>query len=332
MKLLDKIGGDRKRTITLLLMKDMVSEPVQYRINARKLRIGIAAGSVMAVVVVCLFALYFPVKLIRIQNELKNALDANRELERYASTYRVSDEELKALHARVGELEGILSMSSQRTQVLISGLEREIKYWVPDDAVGGGERDMPADILNKPLSPSQLVEVKKLETRLNRLDSRLDSFDLTLDEVERSWKKLDSVFASLPSSWPLAKGRITSKFGRRRHPITQKYVMHEGIDISAPLADPVYATAPGVVTFAGWRTGYGRAIIIDHGYGLSTFYAHCRQLMISVGDKVEMGQKIGLVGSSGYSTGPHLHFEVRVNGMQVDPLQYLSIYSPKPGD
>ena len=117
--------------------------------------------------------------------------------------------------------------------------------------------------------------------------------------------------------WPVA-GPITSPFGMRWGKL------HQGIDIGVPMGTPIHAAASGQVIYAGWMTGYGNLTVIDHGGGIATAYAHQSKLEVSVGDEVTQGQEIGLVGSTGHSTGPHLHFEVRVNGVPVDPLAYLS--------
>jgi murein DD-endopeptidase MepM/ murein hydrolase activator NlpD len=100
--------------------------------------------------------------------------------------------------------------------------------------------------------------------------------------------------------------------------------MHEGIDIGAPEGTPIYAAAAGTVIYAGWESGYGNLTVIDHGNGLATAYGHQSRLAVSSGQTVSRGQLIGNVGSTGHSTGPHLHFEVRVNGVPTNPLDYLS--------
>jgi murein DD-endopeptidase MepM/ murein hydrolase activator NlpD len=117
--------------------------------------------------------------------------------------------------------------------------------------------------------------------------------------------------------WPV-QGVLTSPFGMRWGR------MHEGIDIGAAQGTPIYAAAAGTVIYAGWEGGYGNLTVIDHGNGLATAYGHQSQLAVSSGQKVSRGQLIGYVGSTGHSTGPHLHFEVRVNGTPNDPLRYLS--------
>jgi murein DD-endopeptidase MepM/ murein hydrolase activator NlpD len=120
-----------------------------------------------------------------------------------------------------------------------------------------------------------------------------------------------------------AEGRISSRFGMRVHPITGRQRMHSGMDIAAPTGTPVRAAAGGVVSFAGSRGGYGNTVIIDHPDGTQTLYAHKHTLGVQAGESVRAGQAIGTVGSTGQSTGPHLHFEVRRNGEPLDPAPLL---------
>ncbi len=123
-------------------------------------------------------------------------------------------------------------------------------------------------------------------------------------------------------AWP-ASGPITDPFGMRMHPVTHQWLMHNGLDIGAPMGATITASAPGRVIYAGWEGGYGNTIIIDHGGGTSTLYGHCSQLFVSEGQDVQRGQAIGAVGSTGVSTGPHLHFEIRIGGVAVDPSSRL---------
>ncbi len=123
-------------------------------------------------------------------------------------------------------------------------------------------------------------------------------------------------------SWPLL-GRITSAFGFRIHPIHRKRLNHTGLDISRPSGTPIKASDGGRVVMAGWYGGYGKCIIINHGKGHATLYGHLSRIGVSRGSNVGKGQTIGAVGSTGYSTGAHLHFEVRINGRPVNPQRYL---------
>ncbi|MGC8734169.1 MAG: murein hydrolase activator EnvC family protein [bacterium] len=123
--------------------------------------------------------------------------------------------------------------------------------------------------------------------------------------------------------WPTTSSLITSYFGYRVHPIYGTTRFHSGIDIGAPYGAPIYAAENGKVILASWYDGYGYCIIIDHGDGVSTLYAHCSSIIVKQGQYVSKGQVIGYVGSTGNSTGPHLHFEVRINGNPVNPFNYL---------
>ena len=124
-------------------------------------------------------------------------------------------------------------------------------------------------------------------------------------------------------SSPLAHPVVTSTYGYRVHPIFNDRRLHTGLDFRASSGTPLSASRAGEVVFAGWRGGYGNCTIIDHGGGLATLYAHQSAVRVQAGDVVSRGQVIGAAGSTGYATGPHLHFEVRVNGVPADPLPYL---------
>ncbi len=123
-------------------------------------------------------------------------------------------------------------------------------------------------------------------------------------------------------AWPLVGG-ITSGYGWRRHPFTKRRDFHTGIDIKGPTGRLIRAAKAGRVVYSGWMGGYGRVVVIDHGKGYTTLYAHCRSLLVSKGQRVSVGQPVGKVGSSGQATGPHLHFEVRLNNKPINPMQVL---------
>ena len=149
----------------------------------------------------------------------------------------------------------------------------------------------------------------------------------TSRQIEQMIKRIQSGEKNIGGStgtmtWP-AEGEITSPFGWRVHPIFGTQRLHTGIDIGADYGDAIRAADGGVVIHADWMGGYGNAVIIDHGNGISTLYAHNSQLLVDEGQTVAKGQTVARCGSTGYSTGPHLHFEVRQNGSPVNPLNYL---------
>lgn len=157
-----------------------------------------------------------------------------------------------------------------------------------------------------------------LETQLDRDSDRLQS--LISQSASTSSGPLPTGGGQL--LWPAA-GSVTSGYGYRTHPIFGDQRMHTGIDIGAPYSAPVIASDAGVVTYAGVMSGYGNVIVVDHGGGLATTYNHLSAFTVGSGQSVGRGEQIGAVGCSGYCTGPHLHFEVRVNGSPVDPMSYL---------
>lgn len=172
------------------------------------------------------------------------------------------------------------------------------------------------------------------ERYLDKLQRERQEYERALDELEQLSEELTKVIQELQSkhkvapagklsfSWPVV-GRLVSGFGRRLHPILRRYRNHTGIDIAVRSGTPVKAAESGLVLHSGWLGGYGKTVIIDHGGGMSTLYAHNSSLSVSTGQTVTKGQVIALSGSTGLSTGPHVHFEVRVNGTPVDPMGYL---------
>jgi len=128
---------------------------------------------------------------------------------------------------------------------------------------------------------------------------------------------------SVPSRMPLEGAQLTSGYGMRTHPVLGGRRRHTGIDLAAPTGTPVYATADGVVGRADWYSSYGLYISIDHGASMETRYAHLSRLAVAAGDNVKKGDLIGYVGSTGRSTGPHLHYEVRIDGLAVNPIPYM---------
>jgi murein DD-endopeptidase MepM/ murein hydrolase activator NlpD len=128
--------------------------------------------------------------------------------------------------------------------------------------------------------------------------------------------------ASMPSIWP-ANGWLSSSFGYRDSPFTGEREFHKGVDISTRTGEPIVASAEGVVSFTGWDGGFGQVVIIEHSHGFKTTYAHLKKFIVKEGQHVKRGETIGLVGSSGRSTGPHLHYEVHLNGVAVNPIRYV---------
>lgn len=163
-----------------------------------------------------------------------------------------------------------------------------------------------------PAIPLNAAGLAALEGKMNRLEEEMRAHEVVLRER-----------GFTPSVWPV-DGKLESGFGGRRNPFGgRSYEFHEGQDIVVPWGTAVVAGAKGTVTFVGWQRGYGRMVAVDHGGGLTTRYGHLSESDVVMGQEVGRGEFIGRVGSTGRSTGPHLHYEVRINENPVDPLQYL---------
>ncbi len=175
--------------------------------------------------------------------------------------------------------------------------------------------------------------LKQLSQEEFELHQAIEEYQKQIADIETEIRLLaianigeDYVGGSM--AWPVpGYTRITSSFGMRTHPITGVYKLHTGVDIGAPSGASFIAANDGVVTYAGMNRAYGMMVIVDHGGGITTLYAHGSEILVNVGDTVYQGNPVLKVGSTGYSTGPHAHFEVRINGEYVEPLDFITSYS-----
>ncbi|WP_432664114.1 M23 family metallopeptidase [Wukongibacter baidiensis] len=165
---------------------------------------------------------------------------------------------------------------------------------------------------------ADLTDTDSIDAITSLINSQKENYGTLITDVEKQLKYLDS----RPDIWPVG-GKITSPFGYRKHPITRRRHFHKGIDIANKTGTKIIAAGSGIVTYAGWNGGYGKVIIVAHGYGYKSVYAHNKENLVNVGDRVTKGQEIAELGNTGRSTGPHLHFEVRYNGQHIDPLNLL---------
>ena len=167
-----------------------------------------------------------------------------------------------------------------------------------------------------PLIPFFKEQNQQLHPTLERLNLALQRMDA-----------LERTLIAIPSGKPSSTGMISSSYGYRRDPFTGGSAMHSGMDFKGPLGQPILAAAGGRVTHAGWKSGYGKCVEITHGNGLMTRYAHLSKIGVATGQKIEQGVQLGAMGSTGRSTGTHLHFEVRLNGRAINPRPFLEANS-----
>lgn len=214
-----------------------------------------------------------------------------------------------------------LALTEQRSQVAEATAEVER---LRDEVAAKRAEAEPARV-------QAAAEARAEEAQLAAIRSQKGAYEAELVALRAASQRIGDVIRDSPPVPGSAGGcavrpvnaPVTSPFGPRIHPITGERRMHEGMDFGAGSGTPIRSCRAGRVTFAGWQGGYGNVVIVDHGGGMSTVYAHQSSFAVSAGQSVSAGQVIGYVGSTGMSTGPHLHFEVRINGSPVDPASYV---------
>jgi murein DD-endopeptidase MepM/ murein hydrolase activator NlpD len=157
---------------------------------------------------------------------------------------------------------------------------------------------------------------------IDSLKKQIESSTQSVSEIKQYLSEQKNIYLATPMGWPVG-GVITSGYGMREHPAYGRAMFHSGLDISTSKGTPVHATAEGVISFSGWADRGGNIVVIEHGYGFSTAYAHNTKTIVKVGQHVKRGQVIAYSGSTGVSTGPHVHYEVWRNGKSINPSTYL---------
>ncbi len=296
-----------KRYLTILVIPGDSSRPKQLKVSVRLLKTFLTLSVLVLLTVGFIVYDYSNMRLQVL--ELKDLKKENT-----AQKLQIRD-----FSAKIGELEAKIAKLNlfDKKLRIIANLEK------PDDtdrAMGMGgpstDEDMPS-LDNKMLSLEE-----QMHSALDQLSREADMQELSFTELEAHLLKQSSMLASTPSIWP-TRGWLSSRFGKRISPFTGLPQRHRGIDIANRVGTPVVATADGIVVKVGRDRFLGRKVIIDHGYGIKTIYGHLSKVVVHVGQKVKRGQKIANMGNTGRSTGPHLHYEVAVNGVKVNPLNYI---------
>ena len=224
-------------------------------------------------------------------------------------------DQVDALTLRLGEIQGrLLRLDALGQRFVESGLVASDEFdFNQPAAVGGPEDSLPADSFSAPELTRMIDELEhKMQDREQQL--RL------LDQVSSRQKLEDELYLE---GRPITWGWLSSRYGYRSDPFTGKRTWHAGVDLAGKDGSDIISVAGGVVSYAGERYGYGNLVEVDHGDGLITRYAHCKTIKVNVGDVIQKGQVLALMGSTGRSTGPHVHFEVIRNGKSENPETYI---------
>jgi murein DD-endopeptidase MepM/ murein hydrolase activator NlpD len=303
------MAGDRW---TFLVVRGENSPVKQYSFSARLLRLAVVAGSLVSMAVLG-FGITSGIEGVgRLQARHLRARNAALE------------QELTRFGERIGALEGVLDQVAANDANFrsIAGLE-VIDPDVLQAGVGGPGLGSPEATSLWGLDTETAQATFATSYDLSALERRARLLHESLEEATAAVSSNRERLESLPSILP-TMGWLTSRFSSARmHPIHNRPLPHEGVDISAPRDTPIFAAAKGRVIQAGWMAGYGLAVEIDHGFGITTLYGHASRLIAQRGQEVLRGDMIARVGSTGISTSSHLHYEVRVEGVPQDPATYI---------
>lgn len=284
-----------------------------------RLRLGVAAA-VLAFVGLAATAGYLYYQLT----------DYRSEAQEFAEYKQHKQEQRTQLQQLVNDNEKML-----RDMAEISNLEKKLRRAIIRDVDSSKLSVSPSGTMEQSVAPSSYTGQggdKPMDTKATMVVLQAQNVNIRtmLDATKKSVSELlgevegrSGTLAAFPDYWPTEGGVVSSGYGTRREPIAGGYDWHPGIDIAAEFGTPVYAAATGTVEKAGWNGGYGRYVRLDHGNGYATAYGHMSGLAVEAGQQVVKGEIIGFVGSTGYSTGPHLHYEVLADGQNIDPFYIL---------
>ena len=292
--------------VTVIVMKSSKSRPRSISIPRTLLIfVAIVVGSLFA------FSIFSGL------SEVSKSIDRAR-LSRLSDENGMLRDELEKLNLKVASLEGEMSdhvVFEERLRILADLEPIDKDVW----EVGIGGPEMGFGPTEDPLGETIATLDGDLDKMLRQMKLQRHSFDQIYEELRKKTEELKYI----PSLRPVDGGFISSGFGKRRDPFTKRISRHEGVDFQTRPGAKVYATADGVVIMSKYRRGYGYTVEIDHGNGIVTRYAHNAKNLVRVGARVERGDVIAYVGDSGRSTAPHLHYEVRINGVAQNPLKYV---------
>jgi len=296
----DKHEADK---LTVVVIPGHGGSMFQWKLSLWSLALGVLllGGVVLAAVLV-------------LGRDLKQRSDLARAGEMREANVRVAQDLARGREAlmRVAKLE------TELRRMLKFKTERAL---LKGSAVGGPtEEDVQK--LAELLEAAPEEAVRDVERSMVDLMQSAREREKKFDEIKRYVRKRSTLLASRPTTWPV-RGWISSGFGDRSNPVSGKFLLHTGVDIANDSGTPIRVTADGTVSFAGWEGGYGKLVVVNHGNGYSSYYGHMSEIKAAVGKPVRRGEQIGLMGATGNTTGPHLHYEIRLYGAAVDPVKYM---------
>lgn len=295
--------GKTDDSYTVVILPSPTSEPYRFSLSKKTCKYLIGFSSVLILVLAGFFVQYF--LMLGQITELKDLRKEAKTQKIQIQSFLTSIDDLKNQMNRLIELDQKLRVITDigpRKEVGVMGL--------------GGQEEVG---LSHPDSSKLMTSI---QLDLGDLQAKAIAQEKSFQELTEAVQSRQSLWASTPSIWPTT-GWLTSGYGDRVSPFTGRVSKHNGIDIASRQDTPVIAPAAGVVSYTGFDSGLGKLIKINHGYGIMTYYGHLAKAAVKVGQKVKRGDVIAYVGSTGLSTGPHLHYEIYVNDVPVNPMRYI---------
>jgi murein DD-endopeptidase MepM/ murein hydrolase activator NlpD len=294
-----------KRFYTVLVLPDATSTPRKFHIS-KSILTTVSALAAVAILALAFFLYQYINVNVRLL-ELKQL--------------RLEAGDRSFLAERVGQLEGELTRLRDLDRRLRAAVGLETAPVDPAPTAQGGAETVSRTALLDALKQRTGRLVEWVNRDLSTLGEEINSRERSLRELKAFVEEKASVLAATPTILPV-KGLITAGYGYRKSPFTGQRELHEGLDIAAPYGTPIVAAADGIVTFAGPLAGYGNTVFLHHGHGFATFYGHCSSYRVREAQRVRRGEVIAFVGTTGRTTGPHVHYEVHVNGIISNPMKY----------
>jgi murein DD-endopeptidase MepM/ murein hydrolase activator NlpD len=292
---------------SIIVVSDHSQAVRKFRLPREWLKKGAVAGGALAVISLLTLVHYFT--LLGASSENKVLKEENAQLRSQILLVQEKVAHISATLDRVERFDAKLRTAVTQLQ----DPERNL-------AIGPVGQDDPTTVPGP--VPAAQENLAALPGRLRSLETEASRQEASLRELQEYFDDQKSLLASTPSIWP-ARGWVTSDFGLRLDPYSADREMHGGMDIASQHGQAVVAPSDGTVVFDGTEGGYGKVLVIDHGYGVKTRYGHLSEVFVRLGGRVKRGQKVAAVGNTGRSTGPHLHYEVRVNGIAENPRKFI---------
>jgi murein DD-endopeptidase MepM/ murein hydrolase activator NlpD len=316
-----------KKAYTILIFSQKAAEVKRFILSPLALKIGICLLALVVVVggVIVYDYVVYKQKVTELKSLRAEAEAQQEEIRSFQEKITVLEEQLNKLQEMGKQVEKdlkeVTELQKEKKNVVVPAKKKNSQVRKKTEVVQ--EASKPAEEKVSLLEQERPRLVNRLHSDLGELQKKAFQREQNLKELWEFLQNQKSVLLATPSLWPVI-GRISSLFGESRASSSGEARAHKGIDICAPQGTPVMAATDGVVSFAGTESEYGRLIVIDHGHSFSTVYGHLAKIQSRAGEKVVKGQVIGTVGLSGNTTGPHLHFEVRLNNNPVNPARFMN--------